>query len=92
VNYYVPSWGNLLSVQPQNFAEPAPDTIAPHRSAQRLLDAPAEPAEIQAIGAKKSGELAARSSSTLAIYGIVFSATHQSAGAGKIKLRFIRRA
>ena len=54
MNHDVPSRGNLLSMQSHNFAQPAPDAIAPHRGAQRLLDAPAEPAEIEAIGAKKS--------------------------------------
>jgi len=92
MNDDVPSRSDLLSVQSYNFAEPAADAVAPDRAAQRLFDAPAEPAEIEAIGAKKSRELAARPLPALAIHRVVFDAAQQAAVAGKTELRPIRRA
>ena len=83
MNHHVPSRGNLLSVQSHNFAQPPPDAIAPHRPAQRLLDAPAEPAAFEAIGAKKNGELAARPPPPVAIHRVVFRAVHQPAAPRK---------
>jgi len=50
MNHNVPSRGNLLSMQPYDFADAAPYAVALHRAAQRLLDAPAEPADVEAIG------------------------------------------
>jgi hypothetical protein len=50
MNHNIPSWGDLLSMQSQNFAEAAPDSVAPDRATQRLFDAPAEPADFEAIG------------------------------------------
>jgi hypothetical protein len=79
-------------VQPENFAEPAPDAIAADRAAQRLFDAPAEPAETEAIGAKKSGELAAGPALAVAIDGVVFGAAHQAAGARQTEPLRIRLA
>jgi len=77
-------------VQPDDFAQPAPDAIPPDRAAQRLLDAPAEPAEIEAIGAEKHGELAARPPPSVSVYRVVFGAAHQAAGARKTQPRFRR--
>jgi len=79
-------------MQPYNLAEPAPDAVAPDRAAQRLLDAPAEPAELQAIGAKKNGELAARSSPSALIDRVELGAAQQSAGTGKTETRRIKPA
>ena len=92
VNHNVPSRGNLLSVQPQNFAEPAPDAIAPDRGAQRLFDAPAEPADVEAIGAKKNGEFAAGLAASRLVHRVIFRAAHQPAGARKTQPRRVRRA
>jgi len=92
MNHDVPSRSNLPSVQPYNLAEPAANSVAPDSAAQRLLDAPAEPAEIQAIGAKKNGELAARSSPSALIDRVEFGAAQQSAGTGEIETRRIRPA
>jgi len=92
MNYNVPSRGNLLSVQPENLAEPAANAVAPDRVAQRLFDAPAKAAESEAIGAKKNRELAARPAAGVAIHGVVFDAAHETAGAGKIEPRRIRHA
>jgi hypothetical protein len=79
-------------MQPYNFAEPAANAVAPDSAAQRLLDAPAEPAEIQAIGAKKNGEFAARSPPATLVHRIVLGAAQQAAGTGKIETRRIRPA
>jgi len=87
MNYDVPSRSDLLSVQPNDFAQPSANAIAPHGAAQSLLDAPAEPAELQAIGAKKNGEFAARSPPAVAVHRVVLDAAQQSAGTGKIEPR-----
>ncbi|MGC2733134.1 MAG: hypothetical protein WA212_04485 [Candidatus Acidiferrales bacterium] len=50
MNHNIPSWGNLLSVQSQYFAEASPDSVAPDRVPQRLFYAPAESAACEAIG------------------------------------------
>jgi hypothetical protein len=92
MNYDVPSWGNLLSVQPENLAEPAANAVAPDSAAQRLFNAPTETAESEAIGAKKNSELAARPAAGVAVHGVVFDAAHETAGAGKIEPRRIRLA
>src|ERR1700722_14173466 len=73
VNYDVPSGGNLLSVQPQNFAEPPPNAIAPDRGAQRLFNAPAEPADVEAIGAEKNSEFAAGLAAYRFVHPALFS-------------------
>ena len=85
MNHNVPSRGDLLSVQSYGFAQPAPDAIALHRASQRLFDAPAEPADAEAIGAKKNSELAARPPAPFAIHRVVFNAMHQPAGARQIE-------
>jgi len=74
MNHDIPSRSDLLSVQPYNFAEPAADSVAPDSAAQRLLNAPAKPAAIQAIGAKKNGKLAARPPPSALIHRIEFGA------------------
>jgi len=76
----------------QNFAESAADAVAPDRGAQRLFDAPAEAAEIEAIRANKNGELAAGPAAALPINRVIFDAAQQSAGARKSQPRRIRRA
>jgi hypothetical protein len=50
MNHNIPSGGNLLSVQSKNFAKAAPDSVAPDRVTQRLFNAPAKPADFEAIG------------------------------------------
>jgi hypothetical protein len=79
-------------VQPQNFAEPPPNAIAPDRIAQRLFDAPAKPADVEAIGAEKNSELAAGLAASHFIYRIIFRAANQAAGARKSEPRRVRRA
>ena len=92
MNDDIPSRGNLLSVKPDDLTKPAPDTIAPDCAAQRLLDAPAETAVSEAIGAKENGELAACSPPAVPVHRVVFGAAHQTAGTRKIEPRRIRPA
>ena len=92
VNHNIPSWGNLLSMQPYNFPYPAPDAVAPHRGSQRLFDAPAEAADALTVGADENSELAARPAAPFAIHRIVLAAAHQSTGARKWERWRIKRA
>jgi hypothetical protein len=92
VNHNVPSWSNLLSVQPNNFPETPPDAIARHGGAQRLFDAPSEAADAQTIGAQKDRELAARLTAAGAIDRVVIASANQAARAGEIMSRRFRRA
>ena len=91
MNDYVPSRGDLLLVQPNDFTNAAPDAISPHRSAQCFLDAPSEPAEVQAIGAEKNRELPAWLPAPFAIHRVIFSAAHQTARPGQTQPRQVRR-
>jgi len=79
-------------MQPQYLANPAANSIAPDRTAQRLLHTPAEPCEIEAIGAKKNGELAARPPAALLVHCVVLDAMQEAVGARKIEPRRVRRA
>ena len=88
----VPSQFDLLTVQSQNFAQSAPDSVAPHGSAQRFFDAPPESADVEAIGSKKYRKFAAGPAAPLAIHRVVFPALHQSAGARNSPTRCLRRA
>lgn len=91
MNDNVPSRGDLLSVRPDDFPNAAPDAISPHRSAQSFLDAPSEPAEVQAIGAEKNREFPARFPAPFAVHRVIFSAAHQSARPGQTQPRQVRR-
>jgi hypothetical protein len=92
MNHYVPSWRNLLSVQSYDFADSPADAIALYRAPQRFLDAPSEPAFIEAIGAKKNGKFSARPAAAFAIHRVILRPAHQASSAGKIMPRRIRRA
>jgi hypothetical protein len=54
-----------------------PDAIAHHRAAEFFLDAEAESAVRQLVGAKKNGEVGTRAALSGAVYGVEFSAPHQ---------------
>jgi len=92
MNDDIPSRGNLLSVKPDHLTKSAPDAITPDRRAQRLLHTPAKPAELEAIGAKKNGEFAARSPASLPINDIIFGTAQQAARARQSKPRWFRHA
>jgi hypothetical protein len=79
-------------VQPYDFANPAPDAVAPDCGSQGLFDAPTESADVLAIGADENGELAARPPAPFAIDRIVIFAVNQAAGARKIKRGSLRLA
>ncbi len=68
-----------------DFAHPPPDAIAADGPAKRFLDAPAEPAKRQAVGAQKNGEFAARLLTPFAIHRVEIGATDQAAGAWEIE-------
>jgi hypothetical protein len=92
MNHYVPSWRNLLSVQSYDFADSPANAVAFYRAPQRFLDAPSEPAFIEAIGAKKNGKFSARPAAAFAIHRVILRPAHQASSAGKIMPRRIRRA
>lgn len=92
MNHNIPSRKNLLAVQSHNFAKPAPDSIAAHGAPKCLFDAPAETAAFKAIGAKKNGELAARTAFPVAINRVIFGAAQQTAIARQRERSAIRRA
>jgi len=79
-------------MQSNNFAKAAPNAIAPDGVTQCLFDAPAEPTDVEVIGAQENRKLATRFAASAAIHGVIFNATHQTAGARKIESRRIRRA
>src|SRR5258708_3131725 len=77
VNDNVPSCGYLQPVAAHDLAQSPPDPIAHYRTAQSLLDAEAESALRQFIGAEKNCEVGTRTALSGAIDGIKLSAPHQ---------------
>jgi hypothetical protein len=68
-----------------------PNTISHYRAAERLLDAEAEAALGQLIGAKKNNEVRTGTPASSAIDGVEVSAAHQARAARKAEaLDFIR--
>lgn len=92
MNDNVPSWSDLLPVQSYDFAQTTPNPVPLHRVSQRPLDAPAEPADGELVGAEENGELAARLAPPFLIDGVVFRAIHKAAGARKAKRRIFKCA
>src|SRR5229473_3698198 len=74
VNDDVPSCGYLQPVAAHDFAQAPPDTIAHYRSTQSLLDAEAESALRQFVGAEENCEMGTRTALSGAIDGIKLSA------------------
>jgi hypothetical protein len=66
-------------MQPDNFAQPPPDSVSHYSSAYRLLDAPTEPAAVEPVRSEKYGDFAAGSPLALAIHRVIFSAPQQPA-------------
>jgi hypothetical protein len=64
-------------VAAHHFAQAPPDTITHYRAAQGLLDAEAESALRQLIGAEKNGEVGTRAALSGAVDSIKVSAPHQ---------------
>lgn len=56
MNYNVPSRGNLLAMQPQNFSHAPANAVAHDGGTELALYAQTEPAHIAAIGPKKNQE------------------------------------
>jgi hypothetical protein len=64
-------------VAAHQFAQAPPDTIAYYRAAQSRLDAEAEAALRQFIGAEENGEVGTRTALSGAVHCIKLSAPHQ---------------
>jgi hypothetical protein len=64
-------------VAAHDFAQAPPDTIAHYRAAQRFLDAKAESALPQFVGAEENCEVGTRTALSGAVDGIKLSAAHQ---------------
>jgi len=74
---HVPSCGYLQPVAAHHFAQTPPDPIAHHRPAQRLLDAEAEAALRQFIGAEENCEVGTRAALSGAVHGIKLCLPHK---------------
>jgi hypothetical protein len=73
----VPSCGYLQPVAAHDLTQTPPDTIAHYRAAQGFLDAEAESALRQFVGAEKNGEVGTRTALSGAVHSIKLSASHQ---------------
>ena len=81
-----------MPMQPHDFTQAAANSIAPHRSSERFLHAPPEPAESETIGTKKNREFTARPAARLPIHRIVLGAAQEPEVAREIELRRVRPA
>src|SRR6266852_8161105 len=77
VNDDVPSCGYLQPVAAHDLAQAPPDPIARYRTSQGLLDAEAETALQQLVGAEENGEVGTRTALSGAVDRIKLSAPHQ---------------
>jgi len=77
VNDDVPSCRDLRPVAAHDLAQAPPDSIAHHRAAESLLDADAEAALRQFIGAKEYCKVGTRAALSGAVDRIKFTASHQ---------------
>ena len=75
-----------------DLADAPPDAIAHYRAAERFLDAEAETALRQLIGAKKNGKVGTRAALSAAVNGIEFSAPHQPRVAREFQAPRLSRA
>jgi len=73
----VPSCGYLQPVAAHDLAQAPPDSIAHYRAAQGLLDAEAETALRQFVGAEENSEVGTRTALSSAVDRIKFSAPYQ---------------
>ena len=86
----VPSRGNLLPVQPRQFAQAPPDSIAHNRAAKRFLNAEAKAALRQVVRFYKSCEVGTRAALAHAIDGIKLRLRYQPRFARKLQPGFTR--
>jgi hypothetical protein len=73
----VPSCGYLQPVAAHDLTQTPPDTIAHYRATQGFLDAEAESALRQFVGAEKNCEVGTRTALSGAVNSIKLSAPHQ---------------
>jgi len=90
MNDDVPSRGNLLPVQPSNFSQAPPDSIAHNRTAKSLLDAEAETALRQIVRLYKSSEVGTRAALAGAVDGVKLRLLHEPRFARILLPGFIR--
>jgi hypothetical protein len=75
-----------------DLADAPPDAIAHDRAAERFLDAEAETALRQLVGAKKNSKVGTRAAFSCAINGIEFAAPHQPRVAREFQVPRLSRA
>ncbi len=92
MDHHIPPRAHLMPMHAYNFPQAPADSIAHHRIAQRLLDAPSKPADRESIRTYKQRELAARSSPRFPVHQVVLRPAHNPAFARKIQPRRVRRA
>jgi hypothetical protein len=90
MNHEVPSCGYLLPVEPHDFADAPPDTIAHDRAAQSTLDAEAEAALRQVVRFHENSEVGTRAALAGAVHGIELRLAHQPRFARILLPGFIR--
>jgi hypothetical protein len=75
--HYVPSRRYLLAVTTHDLSHPSSYAVAHYRAPSGFLDAEAESALRQFVGAKKNSEVRCRAAFAAAINGVKASALHQ---------------
>jgi hypothetical protein len=75
-----------------DLADAPPDAIAHYRASERFLDAEAETAPRQLVGAKKNGKVGTRAALSGAVHGIEFAAPHQPRVAREFQAPRLSRA
>jgi hypothetical protein len=86
MNHNVPSWWYLQTMTTNGLPQATANTIAHYRAAESLLNAEAEAALRQLIGAKKSNEVRTGTPSAGAIDSVEISAAHQARVARELKV------
>lgn len=74
MNHDIPAARNFLTMQPDNFAESSPNSIASHCVSSCFLDAPTETAELQAIRPQKNSEFSGRPAPPFRVNRVVIRA------------------
>jgi hypothetical protein len=92
MNDHVPSRWYLQTMTTNGLPQTAPNTISQNRTAESFLDAEAEAAEGQKIGAKENSEVRTGTPAAGAIDGVEVSAAHQTRIARKTQAMIFIRA
>jgi len=81
-----------MCIRDSNLADAPPDAIAHYRAAELLLDAEAETALRQLVGAKKNSKVGTRAALSGSVHGIEFAAPHQPRVAREFQAPWLTRA